>query len=74
MPKSMIRISLVCCDQIWNGVECVEMCRPRDSLALDFPHVHLSFVVVEGDIDKGLPGPRSNIILNGSEGVMQDEN
>ena len=50
------------------------MCRPRDSLALGFPHVHLSFVVVEGDGDKGLPGPRSNIIMNGSEGVMQDEN
>lgn len=36
--------------------------------------MHLSFVVVEGDSDKGLQGPRSNIIMNGSEGVMQDEN
>ena len=52
----------------------MELCRPRDSLALGFPHVHLSFVAVEGDGDQGLPGPRSNIIMNGSEGVMQDEN
>ena len=52
----------------------MELCRPRHSFALGFLHVHLSLVVVEGDGDKGLQGSRSNIITNGSEGVMQDEN